>query len=72
VQKKRILQQMKDAHLVGEDFASLNRETSTALRHVCDRLCESNTLDVDTALGYLQYLLWNTLNIWETSDLRGK
>ena len=39
-----------------------------------DRLArsESTSLDVETAFGYLQYLLCNTLNLSESSDLRGR
>ena len=52
----------------------MNRDVDAALRELRDQLamCASNTLDVDTAFSYLQFLLWNTHPVWESSDLRGK
>ena len=35
-------------------------------------LAEASDLDLDTALGYLNHLLWNSSQIWETADLQGK
>jgi hypothetical protein len=54
---------MAEGNLSDSDFASVNRDVDAALRELRDQLalCESNTLDMDTAFGYLQYLLWNTL-----------
>ncbi len=65
---------MAKGHLSDEDFAGVNREAEAALRELRDHLapCESNTLDVETAFSYLQFLLWNTYTVWETDDLRGK
>ena len=36
------------------------------------RLSESNELDLEAAIEYLNHLLWNTAIVWQTSDLQGK
>jgi len=72
--KQRVLVQMADGVLSEEDFASLHKATTTAMADIRARIdrAESSELDLETSLGYLFHLLWNTCAIWQTSDLQGK
>jgi hypothetical protein len=65
---------MADGVLAAEDFATLHRKTNESIAEVSARLvlCEADELDIDTALGYLASILWNTSAVWKTTDLRGK
>jgi site-specific DNA recombinase len=72
--KKRMLAQLADGNVSGDDYAELDRETSCSLADIRQRLelLEMEDLDIDAAIAYLSHLLWNARNIWESSDLQGK
>ena len=72
--KQRVLSQMADGILNEEDFSALHKGTGESIADVRERLrlSKGDELDLDTALGYLQHLLWNTSYLWQTSDLQGK
>ena len=72
--KERVLGQMADGAISSEDFATLHKGTTEAISDMRDRLAsaESNELDLDTALGYLKHILWNTASVWESASLREK
>lgn len=65
---------MADGVLSEEDFASLHKSTTTAMADIRARIdrTESSELDLETSLGYLFHLLWNTFTIWQTRNLQGK
>ena len=65
---------MADGVLAAENFATLHRKTNESIAEVSARLvlCEADELDIDTALGYLASILWNTSAVWKTTDLLGK
>jgi hypothetical protein len=72
--KERMLQHLAQGHVSGEDYAKQDRETSSSLSEIRQRLeiLEMENLDIDAAIAYLSHLLWNARNIWESSDLQGK
>ncbi len=72
--KARMLGQLADGFVSGADYARMNRETSATISEVQERLevAEMNELDIDSFLSYLEHLLWNSRNVWESSDLQGK
>jgi site-specific DNA recombinase len=72
--KRRVLNQMADGVLSHEDFASMNNEATEKIADLRMRLAlsQSGELDLETAIEYLNHLLWNTSTIWQTSDLQGK
>jgi hypothetical protein len=72
--KKRMLTQLADGNVSGDDYAKLDRETSASLADIRERLetLELADLDIDAAISYLSHLLWNARYIWESCDLQGK
>ena len=72
--KARMLDQLADGHVSGEDYARINKETSAAIAELQGRLetVEMGELDIDSAISYLEHLLWNARLVWESSDLQGK
>jgi site-specific DNA recombinase len=72
--KDNLMSQMEKGVLQDEDFAPRYREVTTAIHSVRDqlRVALENELDVDTAIDYLEHLLWNSAILWETNGLEGK
>ena len=72
LRKTRIMADMET--LTSADFkemyTAVNRDIETAELELTGAGCED--LDVDTALGYLQHLLWNHHNYYLSSSLEGK
>jgi hypothetical protein len=71
--KQRVLVQMADGILSEEDFASLHKSATTAMADIRARIdrAESSELDLETSLGYLCHLLWNTCNPFNLHGFRG-
>jgi site-specific DNA recombinase len=72
--KTRMLKQLADGYVSGDDYAKVDKETSVSLAEIRERLetLELEDLDVDAAISYLSHLLWNARYVWETCDLQGK
>ncbi len=72
--KARLLHLMTEGDLSANDFKPLYEALRIQLADVRERLtvAEGSELDLETALGYLNHLLWNSAQIWETADLQGK
>jgi site-specific DNA recombinase len=73
-QKERILAQMTEGRIAGDDFTRLYDGVRVEIADTQERLwqAQASELDIDTALGYLNYLLWNVDTIWQERDLDGK
>ena len=72
--KARMLAQLADGMVSGDDYALIDRETSASIGGIQERLetVEREDLDIDAAISYLSHLLWNARYVWESSDLQGK
>jgi hypothetical protein len=73
-QKERILAQMQDGRVAGDDFSRLYDAVRIDIADTQERLwqAQASELDIDTALAYLNYLLWNVGTIWQERELDGK
>jgi hypothetical protein len=72
--KERLMRHMEDGTLSDEDFRPRYQQLNAQIHTARERLAvvTRNSLDVETALGYLSHLLWNAHILWETSDLDTK
>ena len=73
-QKERILAQMTEGRIAGDDFTRLYDGVRVEIADTQEKLwqAQATELDIDTALDYLNYLLWNVDTIWQERDLDGK
>ena len=76
LQKRKATAQerMLDGHVSGEEYADITRKVSVEIADTQDRLrrATDESLDVETAINYMGFVLWNVRHIYETQDLRGK
>jgi site-specific DNA recombinase len=72
--KNRMLEQLADGHVSGDDYAKVSKATSVSIGELRERLdlVVLEDLDIDAAISYLEHLLWNARLTWENSDLQGK
>jgi len=76
-EKRRLVRVMvnpEESGLEVNDLKPLLQEVKSQLVEVKSRLdiATRKVIDVDTALGYLTHLYWNSSNIWSSNDLEGK
>jgi hypothetical protein len=76
-EKRRLVRVMvnpEESGLEVNDLKPLLQEVKSQLAEVKSRLdlATRKVIDVDTALGYLTHLYWNSSNIWNSNDLEGK
>jgi DNA invertase Pin-like site-specific DNA recombinase len=72
--KGRLLEQMQEGVLIGEDFRTLYDKANAAIMQTENALADvqGKELDVDIALKYLKHLLWNLNILFENSSLESK
>jgi site-specific DNA recombinase len=66
--------QMLDGHLSGPEYAEINQRLSVEIGGIEEQLArmKNESLNVDTAISYASYVLWNVRHVYETCDLQGK
>ena|SRR5689334_4164458 len=72
--KETALERMLDGHVSGEEYADITWKVSAEIADTQDRLhrATDESLDVETAINYMGFVLWNVRHIYETQDLCGK